>query len=392
MIPSKNTHIVAALATCAMFPIAHSADAAENGVINYTTGSPGIFISALPPIPGLFAVSQTSYSYADGLYGPNGKKLAVPFEMSAYAEVVRILASYDFTLFGANVYSQLIVPMVHLNTNVFGMESSGSGFANITVSPIIMNWRLDKYQTFTLGLDIASPISSYDATNGLVGGNYTTFQPTIAYRYNDPKGFEFGISPRILFNTENTDTSYSSGTTVVVDFMANWHFGAWRVGVAGGYSKQIAGDKQYGVNIGNELSEFKAGPSLTYDAGPVIVNFNWQPSWYVENGANSSTVWLNVAFPIYAGATCAWCCGALSRKNVDAALRQPPMSPERRSRGECMAGRRPIAHTCAIACRAKSSDRGRINGRCRISAIIDVQLTSARALRSQIGKASHSTY
>jgi len=291
--------VAGALAVAISLGAATGAEAAENGVINYALGGPSPFIGVWPPVPGLFAFSQTNYTYADGLYDSSGKKTATPFKMSAYSELIRVLASYDFTLFGARVYSQFAIPIVGLETTIFASKNSDWGVANIVVSPIIINWTWDVHSV-TMGLDVATPISSYYDTDPVIGNNYASISPTLAYRYNDPEGLEWGVLGRLIFNAENTETSYQSGTDAVVDFMLNWHFGKWSVGVVGGYAVQLEGDKLFGRDIGNKLMEFKAGPSISYDAGAVLFNLNWQPCWYVENGANTSTVWLNIAFPIYA--------------------------------------------------------------------------------------------
>ena len=273
--------------------------AAENGLLNYTPGQVGPFIGVFPPVPGLFAINQIAYFYADGLYDGKGNKTSVPFELSTKVEVAIIMASYDFKLFNANVYSMAIIPYVAPQTTVFGYKNYDSGLSNVTVSPIVLNWNIDKFQSITTSLDITTAISDYGATSPATGNNYFTISPSVAYRYFDPDGLEFGILPRLLFNSENTDTAYQSGTTMVVDFMLNWHFGKLSLGIVGAYAKQLDGDKLFGQDIGNKYAMFRAGPSITYDAGPMVFNLNWQPNWMVENGANTSALWFNIAFPIH---------------------------------------------------------------------------------------------
>lgn len=294
-----RTLLSMAIASAVAFGTASYSRASENGLINYLTGQPGPFVGFFPEVPGLFGISQTTYFYADGLYDGNGKKTSTPFDLSTKAEIAIIVASYDFKLFDARVYSMAIIPYLGLETSVFGNRQSDSGLGNVTVSPIILNWTIDKFQSFTASIDIVTPISDYGTTNPTIGTNFTSISPNFAYRYSDPDGLEFGILPRLLFNSENTATAYQSGTALVVDFMLNWHFGKWTLGVVGGYAKQLEGDLLFGRDIGNKFSEFRAGPSIRYDAGPMIFNLNWQPNWMVENGANTSAVWFNVVFPLY---------------------------------------------------------------------------------------------
>ena len=66
-----------------------------------------------------------------------------------------------------------------------------------------MSWNLSRTQHVALGLDIATEAASYQRHHKIasVGNGYTSFMPTLAYRYDDPTGFDFGIAPRLLFNT-----------------------------------------------------------------------------------------------------------------------------------------------------------------------------------------------
>ena len=91
-----------------------------------------------------------------------------------------------------------------------------------------MSWNLSRTQHVALGLDIATEAATYRATQldryhrqaGSVGNGYTSFMPTLAYRYDDPTGFDFGIAPRLLFNTLNSTTNYQTGTALIVDLEA----------------------------------------------------------------------------------------------------------------------------------------------------------------------------
>ncbi|MDA9520583.1 hypothetical protein XI06_09445 [Bradyrhizobium sp. CCBAU 11434] len=295
----------------------NGAMAAENGVTNYPAGSPGIFVGAFPPIPGLFAISQTNYTSANGLYDGSGNKLPIPFQLSAVSETVRFLASYPGEFFGAHVYSQLVVPYVHLDNSNPGGTFQANGFANLTISPVILNWALSPTQSVTLGLDIMPNTGTYSPNKPLnVGTNYTTISPTVAYRYADPKGFEFAVAPRLLINGTNSESvnpftqmmqQYKSGDALVVDFTAGYNFGKWKAGIVGGYTQQYTDDTVNGIKAfnaagiqdGNRLRSLNFGPSLSYDLGTMQINLNYQHTFYVENGTKADTVWANLAFPIW---------------------------------------------------------------------------------------------
>jgi len=122
----------------------NNAGALEAGVSPYPAGAAGTNLAAFPPIPGLFALEQFDYSFSNGLYGNNGQKLPIPFHVSAFSETTRLLASYPFTVLGANVYSQLIVPVVSLHTNIAGQQDTQNGLTNITLSPVILPRRQNR--------------------------------------------------------------------------------------------------------------------------------------------------------------------------------------------------------------------------------------------------------
>jgi hypothetical protein len=294
-----------------------NAMSAENGVMNYPPGAPGVFIGTFPPIPGIFTLSQTNYTSGNGLYDGHGNKLPIPFTVSSISETARILVSYPTEFLGAHVYTQFVLPFVHLESSNPGGKFSADGFAGLTVSPVILQWSLSRYQSLTLGLDIATNTGTYSPWAALnVGTNYNTIMPTLAYRYFDPKGVEFGVSPRLLFNDTNTASlnpfrqslqRYQSGDALVVDFNAGYNFGAWKAGIVGSYTHQFTDDSANGakafnaagVQDGNRLRTLALGPSLTYDAGKFQVNLNYQHTFLVENGTKSESVWANVAFPIW---------------------------------------------------------------------------------------------
>lgn len=88
---------------------AQNAQALEGGTSPFPAGSTGEYIAAMPPITGLFAVQQTSYTSSDRLYDTHGDKLPVPFKMTARSTTTRLLASWG--QFGdTHLYSQLVLP------------------------------------------------------------------------------------------------------------------------------------------------------------------------------------------------------------------------------------------------------------------------------------------
>lgn len=279
--------------------LASQSRAAENGTLAYPGGSSAIFGAAFPPMAGVFAISQLNFTDATALYNSSGNKLATPFTVHTYSETLRLLASYGTKILGADMYSQLVVPYVHGDESIYGVGSTANGVSNVTISPLILAWHLPHYQQAVLGLDIATATGAYNPNQFSVAQGYNSFQPTFGYRYNNPNGLDVGAVGRFLVNAKNDSTNYQSGSAFVLDYTAGWNVGPFKLGVVGAYSDQFSGDTAAGVDIGNAFKEFKIGPSIAYSWGPTVINLNYQQDVYVENGAKTGSLWLNIAFPLY---------------------------------------------------------------------------------------------
>nr|WP_280189326.1 transporter [Delftia sp. PS-11]KAJ8745604.1 transporter [Delftia sp. PS-11] len=280
---------------------AQNALAMEGGVSPFPAGSTSEYIAAMPPIAGLFAVQQTSYTSSEQLNDAHGDKLPVPFKMTARSTTTRLLASWGTQLAGASLYSQLVLPLVSLDLSVAGHAGSDKGLSNVTVSPLIARWGLSPESNVTAGLDIALRSGSYRAdrmANVAVG--YTSWQPILAYRYKQSEGLDVGISNRLLLNQRNGDTGYRSGNAYVGEFTLGWNSERWKVGAVGSYVNQFSDDRLGGTSVGNRMRSFAIGPSIAYNAGPFMVNVNYQRGLYAANTSKSNAIWVNVAIPLWA--------------------------------------------------------------------------------------------
>jgi hypothetical protein len=296
-----STKLTAAVVGCAMLAAGwmNKAQAFEGDVSPYPAGAVSTNIANLPPLPGLFALEQFNYTFANGLYDNNGNKLPIPFHSSVFSETTRLLAAYPFHLLGASVYTQLVIPVVSLHTNVMGQSSTQNGLSNITLTPVLLQWQVAPNLAIASGIDVAFETGSYSPVKTSVAVGYTSIQPVISFRYNVPNGIDLGLSNRFLLNQKNGTTNYSSGDGYVGEFEAGWNFGPWKLGVVGAYLNQFGDDKDDGVNVGNRMRTFGIGPSVVYDARSWNVNLNYQQGIYAANTSKSSSVWLNVAIPLW---------------------------------------------------------------------------------------------
>ena len=277
-------------------------------MINYPVGAAGSNNAGFPPIPGLFVLQQFSYSSANGLYGDDGKKLPIPFSNEAFVGTTRILLSYPVTLPGnGHLYSQLILPVVGLNTSFFGQNSSTVGLANITISPFIGKWLLADNLNFATGLDVALDTGPYNPRQFSVATGHSSVIPVVSLRYDVPLGPDVAVTNRLLFNQRNDTTKYQSGTNYALDFQAGWNFTSkLKLGAVGGFFTQLSDDRTplgvVGPN-GNRSEYLAIGPSLTYETElfgrPININLNYQRGVYARNTTKTSTGWLNIAIPLF---------------------------------------------------------------------------------------------
>lgn len=279
---------------------AQSAHAFEGGVSPFPVGSTGEYVAGMPPIPGLFVLEQVHYTSSKGLYDNQGNKRAVPFEMGTFSATTRILAAYPTTVMGAQLYSQLVIPVVSLHTDIAGHSERHNGVANLTVSPAVLRWNLAPHTHMVTGLDIALPNGPYDPGHPSVSTGYTSFQPVLGFRHSDPSGLDVGLVNRLLINRENDSTQYRSGRGYVAEFVAGWNFGPWKASVVGSYLNQFSDDKQNGVAIkDNRARSFAMGPSLNYNAGPFSVSVNYQRGISAANMSKNNVFGIGLTIPLW---------------------------------------------------------------------------------------------
>lgn len=279
---------------------AGSVHAFEGGVSPFPVGSTGEYVAGMPPIPGLFVLEQLHYTSSSGIYDNEGNKRPIPFKMGTFSATTRLLASYPTTVLGARLYSQLVIPAVSLHTEVAGHSERHNGVANITVSPAVLRWNLSEHSYAVAGLDLALSNGSYNPNRPSVSTGYTSIQPVLGYRHNDPNGLDIGVINRLLINRENSTTHYRSGRGYVGEFTAGWNSGPWKMGVVGSYLNQFSDDQQGGNTIhGNRARSFALGPSLAYNAGKFSVSLNYQRGVYATNTTKNNILGVGIAVPLW---------------------------------------------------------------------------------------------
>lgn len=290
-----KTTISIATAAAACLIAAGQGHAAENGNTQYAPGASQFYAGAIPPIEGLFFLSQTSYFSANRVNDGNGNEVPIDFKVRATSETLRFLYVSDVHVGDATLWGQLVVPLVNLDLESRFASDNKFALADIT-GTVGLAWHPDQMQTFVVGLDVAMPTGSYDVDRfANTGLNHWSFQPTIGYKYFDPQGLEVAVSSRVIFNTENPDTDYRSGDELVVDYAVGWNVGKVKIGATGYYLKQFTDDKGPSVaSDGHRGEGFAVGPSFTYNFNPgTQLSASWQHDVLAENRSQGDAIWAN---------------------------------------------------------------------------------------------------
>jgi hypothetical protein len=221
----------------------------------------------------------------------------IDFEVKALAETFRFLYVSDIEIGGAQLWGQVVVPVVHLDMSLPFGEDTTLGLADITTS-VGLAWHPDRNNTFVVGVDVAMPTGKYDISDiANIGVNHWSVQPTVGYHYSDPQGLEVATTARLIFNTENTETDYKSGTEFVWDYAVGWNFDKIRLGAVGYYLEQFTDDTgPTAAADGHRGKAFAIGPSVTYSFNPGMqISASWQHDVVAENRAQGDAVWVNFA-------------------------------------------------------------------------------------------------
>lgn len=273
--------------------------AAENGTSQYSGGSSQFFAGGIPPFEGLYFLSQTNYYTASRTNDGNGDSIPIDFNVESVSEVLRFLYVSDIDIGGGTVWGQVVLPLVHVNLDIKPfIDESDFALADTTLSTGLA-WHSGN-STFVGGLDVVLPTGPYDLGAPLnIGANHWSIQPVFAYKYFDPQGLDLSVSPRLIFNFENSATNYTSGTELYIDYAVGYNIGQFKLGAVGYLYQQLTDDKQNGSKVGadgHRGSAFAIGPSLTYSINPGLqFSGSWQHEFRAENRTQGESFWFNVA-------------------------------------------------------------------------------------------------
>lgn len=302
------TVLMGSVTLCAFLPSATFA--AEGASSHYLPGAVGDIFLAVPPEPGFTAANtfwyQTGSTDAALLEG----QLSLGLDLDLFLNLASLSYTFEQEVFGGRYTIGTAIPFGYadIDGTLTGPRGGRIGFSDdsfdlsdIAIIPLQINWNSGKW-SFKLWESIVAPTGGYDASGSNLanlGRNYWSFDTVGAVTWFNPdSGTEMSITPGVMFNTENPDTDYETGTEFHLDFVANQFLSeTFALGLRGYYYKQLTGDSGAGATLGDFESEsFALGPGFVWTGGRFTVLGKWLHDFSADNRFESDYITLTVAW------------------------------------------------------------------------------------------------
>ena len=180
------------------------------------------------------------------------------------------------------------------------------GPGDVTLIPVMLGWKEGSWQ-YDLALSVYAPTGEYEvgrlANPGL---NYWSINPIAGVAYGNPKtGFNAALHGGVMFNTENPDTDYRSGTLMHLDGsdlqLIPAGKGFLTLGLEGFWVEQVTADRGQRPILGDFKGRTAGlGPVLGYVLPLGQQNFVTEVRWLREldtrNRLEGDYVWLKLVY------------------------------------------------------------------------------------------------
>jgi len=266
-------------------------------------GAEAWYAGALPP-PGLHVLDYNFYYHADEIKGRRGGSVTTPpftdFEVSAYANCLRIIYVADTQILGANPAGHVIIPFVTTRQNSDFFRDSESGLGDMYVSPFILGWHNPPWH-YVAALDVIVPTGEYyDDDIVTIGHNHWTFEPAFAVSYIDKSGFSASTKLMYDVHTKDHTLDYTEGHQFHMDYNVGYSFGAqkqWKAGICGYFLTSLEEDKLGTQRLdGSEEEVFAIGPSVAYQKGKLFIELRVQKEFEAQNRPEGIASWFKVCY------------------------------------------------------------------------------------------------
>jgi len=273
--------------------------ATENGGGAYPNGAEDFMAGAVPP-PGTYFLNYFTWYSADS-FNDDADRIQ-NCKLNAVADVVRLLHVTDRKILGANWGMHIFIPFADIDAKVpsFGIDQSRSGLGDIIIDPFILGWHFSKNLHAVAALDIYVPTGRYSKDYlGNPGRNYWTFEPVAGVTYVTDAGTEVSAKLMYDFNTENTDTHYTSGNELHIDYTVGHKFGPLSAGAGGYWYHQVTDDEQGEGSPALPMEKGRAlaiGPQVKYEYKNMAFTLKYLIEVETRNRPEGNNLWFKFLY------------------------------------------------------------------------------------------------
>jgi hypothetical protein len=209
--------------------------AEESGEGPYNPGQTADFIDTMPGFPSLAYMNV--FTYYGGSAGANQQipisgMLALNLKAASYSDSsvlvwetpLKVFGGY-YNIFASIPYTWLTVSGdVQKNGATVHSSDTVNGIGDIYFSPATIGWTNGDFK-WDGRFGIYAPSGGFDKTSlANAGLGYWSFEPEVTFSWFSSKiGTEFSVFAGVDFNTENPNTSYTSGDIFHIDFTLAQH-------------------------------------------------------------------------------------------------------------------------------------------------------------------------
>lgn len=288
--------------------------AAEGASSHYLPGTVGDIFLAVPPEPGLQAANTLWYQTGSTNVAVLEGLVSLDIDLDLFLNLTSLAYTFDKPVFGGRYTIGVAIPFGYADMDGaligplggrIGFSDDSFDLSDIALIPFQMNWSSGRW-SFKLWESIVAPTGGYDSSGSdlvNLGRNYWSFDTGGALTWFNPdSGTEVSLALGVMFNTENSDTDYETGTEFHLDFVANQFLSpTFALGVRGYYYNQLTGDSGSGATLGDFKSDsFAIGPGFVwipgFGGGRFTVLGKWIHDLSTDNRFESD----------YFTLTCAW--------------------------------------------------------------------------------------
>ena len=299
---SRRTFFYCAIAALLESMNAPLAGASENGAAHYPTGTNTVE-PALMPLPGdSLWLNYLTYYTADRSNNSNGESAVPSYSVSAVAEAARLLHTW-VAIDGVAWTSGIVVIANDTHLQVPHRSGSGGGLGDLVVQPVLLSAAFGDLHVLA-GFDVSLPTGNYNKANLVNPGlNYTTTAPQAALTWLPTRQLEFSLFSIAGFNSTNSQTRYTSGNYVDLDYAMGYRpfssLHALEISVVGYWFDQFTNDTLNGREFldGHRSRVTAVGPQIRYQFAKGGIALKWLHETSAENRPQGERIQLQFAVP-----------------------------------------------------------------------------------------------